>query len=223
MELKELYEYLEKIGVMTFSTIYNGEVHSRSAHFNGYDENGLYFRTMPNKPYGRQLIETKKLTVCGISNSEVTHEGNNAVFPPSFTVRLIGDVSYVTSETIIERSKSNDMLKVAADDIKKYPAMGKGNFIMNSFKGEIFSVDFEKVKSDHKVTRTRFGFGGATFNPAGVRVTDECIECGACEEVCSFNAIQEGSPYSCNPEHCDDCGSCIDVCPVGAIQESLVF
>jgi hypothetical protein len=46
MELKKLYQYIEEMGVMDFSTIYNNEVHSRSAHFNGFDEEGLYFRTI---------------------------------------------------------------------------------------------------------------------------------------------------------------------------------
>jgi len=223
MELKKLYQHIEDIGVMTFSTIYNNEVHSRCAHFNGFDEEGLYFRTMSNKPYARQLLETEKLTVCGISNSKASHIDGQAHFPPSFSLRLIGDVRYVPPEVIIEKAKTNDMLEVAALDIEAYPAMAKGNFVMHRFKGEIFDVDFERLHRDHKVIRTRFAFGGATFNPAGVRITKDCIECGLCKDTCSFKAIEEGTPYQCIPQYCDDCGSCIQVCPVGAIQESLVF
>lgn len=223
MELKELYKYIEEIGVLSFSTIYNDEVHSRSAHFNGYDEDGLYFRTMPNKPYGRQLLATKKLTVSGISNSKAEEIDGEAHFPPSFTLRLIGDVRFVSADEIREKAKASEMFKLAALDIEKYPAMGEGNFVLHSFKCEIFDVDFEFTKRDHKVLRTRFAFGGATFNPAGVQITDACIECGECKDVCSFAAIEEGTPYRCVPERCDDCGSCIRVCPVGAIEESLVF
>ncbi len=50
---------------MVFSTMHGDEVHSRVAHFNGYDEEGLYFRTMANKTFCKQLIETGKVTVCG--------------------------------------------------------------------------------------------------------------------------------------------------------------
>jgi ferredoxin len=223
MELKKLYQYIEEIGVMAFSTIYNDEVHSRSAHFNGFDEDGLYFRTMSNKPYARQLLETQKLTVCGISNSKALEKDGHAHFPPSFTLRLISDVRYVPPEVIIEKAKSNDMLKVAALDIEAYPAMAEGNFVMHRFKGEIYDVDFELLHRDHKLIRTRFAFGGATFNPAGVRIGEDCIECGLCKEICSFKAIEEGSPYRCIPEYCDDCGSCMLVCPVEAVQKSLVF
>lgn len=224
MDLETLYETIEKIGVMTFSTILNNEVHSRSAHFNGFDEDGLYFRTMANKPYGRQLRETGKLTVCGISDSTVQHAANGGVyFPPSFTIRLIGDIRFVPPEVIIEKAKSNERLKTAANDIVEYPAMAEGNFVMYRAKVEIYDADFEMEHRDHKLLRTRFSFGGATFNPAGVRITDQCIECGACKEACSFKAIEEGSPYRCISERCDDCGSCIRACPVDAIQESLVF
>lgn len=223
MELKELYKYTSEIGVLTFSTIHNGEVHSRSAHFNGYDEDGLYFRTMSNKPYFRQLRDTKKVTVAGISNTKAEEVDGHAQFPPSFSIRLIGDIRNVSAEEIIEKAKTNDMLKVAALDIEKYPAMGEGNFVLHSFKAEIFDVDFGFINRDHKLQRTRFAFGGATFNPAGVRINDNCIECGACEEACSFSAIEAGTPYRCNPERCDDCGSCILACPADAIEESLVF
>jgi ferredoxin len=223
MELEKLYEYIEQIGVMTFSTIHEGEVHSRSAHFNGFDEDGLYFRTMANKPYARQLLETGKLTVCGISDARVGHRSAAAGFPRSFTLRLIGEVRRVPPEVIVEKAKTNDLLKTAAQDIENYPAMADGNFVMHRAKGELFDVDFEKETREHKVIRTRFAFGGATFNPAGVRITDACIECGACKEVCSFQAIEAGTPYRCIPEYCDDCGSCLRVCPVDAIQESLVF
>jgi len=223
MKLETLYEYIEKIGVMSFSTMYQDEVHSRSAHFNGFDDDGLYFRTMANKPYARQLLKTGKLTVCGISDGRVSDAGGNLIFPPSFTLRLIGDVRFVSPEDIIEKAKTNPLLQTAAQDIVNYPAMANGNFVMYRAKGEIFDADFEMKHRDYKVLRTRFAFGGATFNPAGVRITDKCIECGVCKDICSFQAIEEGTPYRCIPEHCDDCGSCLQVCPVDAILESLVF
>lgn len=224
MNLATLYEYIEKIGVMSFSTISNDEVHSRSAHFNGFDDDGLYFRTMANKPYCRQLKETGKLTVCGISDSTVQHTANGDVyFPPSFTLRLVGDIRFVPPEAIIEKAKTHPLLQTAANDIVAYPAMGDGNFVMYRAKGEIFDVDFAMEHRDHKLLRTRFAFGGAAFNPSGVRITDQCIECGACKEICSFKAIEAGSPYRCIPERCDDCGSCLRVCPADAIVESLPF
>lgn len=225
MTISEIYTLADKIGILTFSTIHNGEVHSRSAHFNGYDDEGIYFRTMSNKPFGRQIMATKKVTVCGCSDPRVlSHDENGAPsFPQSYTIRIIGEVRRVTAEEIFEKAKTNEALKTAAQDIVKYPAMAEGNFMIHKAKFEVFSVDFAGVDSKYKVTRERDSFGGMSFNVAGPRITDACIECGKCKKVCSFFAIEEGSPYRVNPNHCDDCGSCIKACPVGAIEESLIF
>jgi len=57
-----------------------------------------------------------------------------------------------------------------------------------------------------------------------VKITDECISCGACEAECPNKAISEGqTSYVVNPELCTECvGShqtqqCIAICPVAAV------
>lgn len=225
MKIKEVYEYAEKIGILVFSTIHGDEVHSRVAHFNGYDEDGIYFRTMSNKPFGRQLIETNKVTVCGSTDGRILghEEDGTPIFPPSYSFRLIGEVRRVPEEVIREKVKTNKDFMMAANDMDKYPAMKEGNFVIYKAKGEIFDVDFHGRYRDHKLLRTRFSYGGATYNQAGPRITDSCIECGKCKEECTFKAIKEGSPYEIIPERCDDCGSCMLNCPVNAIEKSLTF
>ena len=49
-----------------------------------------------------------------------------------------------------------------------------------------------------------------------MRITDECLACGACAEECAFGAIKEGEIYVITDE-CTDCGACAEVCPAGAI------
>lgn len=225
MDIKKIYEYVEKIGVLVFSTISGNEVHSRIAHFNGYDDEGIYFRTMFNKPFGRQLVETGKVTVCGSTDTRIlgNKQDGTPIFPPSYSFRLIGEVKKVPTEIIKEKAKNNIELQIAANDIEKYPAMAEGNFVIYRGKGEIFDVDFEETNREHKLLRTRFSFGDVSFNPAGVRITNKCIGCGKCKKVCTFKAIEEGSPYKVISERCDDCGSCLMACPVNAIEKSLTF
>jgi len=54
-----------------------------------------------------------------------------------------------------------------------------------------------------------------------LKITDECISCGACEPDCPNQAITEGDTiYMIDPNRCTECvGShessrCVDVCPV---------
>jgi NAD-dependent dihydropyrimidine dehydrogenase PreA subunit len=53
-----------------------------------------------------------------------------------------------------------------------------------------------------------------------VIITDECIECGSCIEVCPEEAIQEGDgKHIIDQELCIECLSCLDECPNEAIIE----
>ncbi len=60
-------------------------------------------------------------------------------------------------------------------------------------------------------------------------ITDECINCGACEPECPNDAIYEGEEiYEINPELCTECkghydeSQCVEVCPVDCIPIGVV-
>ena len=51
-------------------------------------------------------------------------------------------------------------------------------------------------------------------------ISDECINCGACEAECPANCISEGDgKYVVNKDDCVSCGACAGVCPVDAPAE----
>ena len=59
-------------------------------------------------------------------------------------------------------------------------------------------------------------------------ITEDCINCGACEPECPNQAISEGETiYIINPERCTECvGSyessrCVAICPVDACYPDL--
>ncbi len=53
------------------------------------------------------------------------------------------------------------------------------------------------------------------------KITEECINCGACVDECPEEAISEGDEtHVIDPEKCTDCGSCVEVCPVEAIEQA---
>jgi NAD-dependent dihydropyrimidine dehydrogenase PreA subunit len=49
------------------------------------------------------------------------------------------------------------------------------------------------------------------------KITDDCIQCGACEPECPESAISViDGLYVIDPALCQDCAACADVCPTGA-------
>jgi len=51
-----------------------------------------------------------------------------------------------------------------------------------------------------------------------MKVTDECIGCGACTAVCPFGAIELKNDKAVMTDACTSCGACVETCPVGAIK-----
>ena len=52
-------------------------------------------------------------------------------------------------------------------------------------------------------------------------VSDECIQCGKCEELCRFSAISDSeTEIKIDSLRCEGCGVCEEVCPVDAISLS---
>ncbi|MEJ2657837.1 MAG: P-loop NTPase [Desulfobacterales bacterium] len=54
--------------------------------------------------------------------------------------------------------------------------------------------------------------GGGT----AVILTDRCIECGLCRDLCRWDAISEA--FEVDPVECEGCGVCVDFCPEQAID-----
>lgn len=52
------------------------------------------------------------------------------------------------------------------------------------------------------------------------KITDKCINCGACAGACPVSCIAQGDEKcEINKEMCIECGTCAGVCPVGAPEQ----
>jgi NAD-dependent dihydropyrimidine dehydrogenase PreA subunit len=50
------------------------------------------------------------------------------------------------------------------------------------------------------------------------KITDACVNCGACEGECPSNAISEKNGVRwIDPDACISCGACVESCPTEAI------
>ena len=49
-----------------------------------------------------------------------------------------------------------------------------------------------------------------------LRITDDCINCEACEPECPAEAILPGDIFRIIPEKCKPCKKCVQACPVDA-------
>jgi len=49
------------------------------------------------------------------------------------------------------------------------------------------------------------------------KITDACINCGACEADCPVGSIAAGDGIYVIDSSCIDCGACAGSCPVDAI------
>ena len=221
MRMEEVFELIEKIGCLAFSTLDEGTIHTRIARFFAHDPEGLYFLTMVTKPFYRQLTKRGKLAVCGIYPSgavECKDEHGMPLMQPGYSLRITGDVREVGFEAARKKAdEGHKGFQFAVYDISRYPAIRI--FCLHRGKGEVFDYDFEMRERDFKLKRERFSFGGESYNEAGCRISEDCTGCGACMDACSFKAIEAGSPYRIIGERCDECGNCILACPEGAIRE----
>ena len=73
--------------------------------------------------------------------------------------------------------------------------------------------------SKKPIERASFTFGGAQEKTEGYFITDACIGCQSCVEVCPQQCISaENIPLVINQANCLHCGNCLTVCPAEAVE-----
>lgn len=97
-----------------------------------------------------------------------------------------------------------DAISEILDGLKSFMEE-KGYESIGEFRGKIA----ERIKSPQTVDRRHLR--RAVIDP------DTCVECGACDDICIYGAIETARQPRAVNDRCDGCGLCVEICPHDAI------
>lgn len=167
------------------------------------DESSLYFLTAKGKSFYDRLIKREFLAFTAMKGKDTM---------TSVAVSVRGKVRELGFDKIPELFEKNPYMKEIYPTEESRRALTV--FQIYEGSGEWFDL------SKKPIERASFAFGKAEESPEGYVITDACIECSSCLDVCPQNCIKSDTiPYSIEQEHCLHCGNCYTVCPVGAVTK----
>ncbi len=167
------------------------------------DENSLYFLTAKGKGFYDRLKKRSFLALTAI-------KGQDTMSSVAVSVRgKVRELGYERIPALFEKNPYMHQIYPTEDAMHALTV-----FQVYEGTGEWFNL------SKKPIERASFTFGGAQEKKEGFFITDTCIGCGSCLQVCPQNCISTGSiPFRLEQEHCLHCGNCMKVCPVGAVQK----
>lgn len=118
--------------------------------------------------------------------------------------------NYVAMYDVPTKSESEQIISTADRTIKAISEQIKsGN-----------ALPFEKKSSFANIKSRQINpiFYSLFVKAKGFHVTDECISCGKCEELCPLNNIRLSNGKPVYGENCTHCMACICSCPTEAIE-----
>ncbi|MEA1961514.1 MAG: ATP-binding protein [Bacillota bacterium] len=85
------------------------------------------------------------------------------------------------------------------------------------FAEHCVACDYDVDASNLHILLNPDGIEAHPFSSSDVAVIDPegCTQCGLCEEICRFDAIED---FQVSPLACEGCAFCFHVCPVDAIK-----
>lgn len=169
------------------------------------DENSLYFLTAKGKSFYDRLKKRQFLALTAMKGEDTMS---------SVAVSLRGKVRELGYDRIPELFEKNPYMKTIYPTEESMQALTV--FQIYEGTGEWFDL------SKKPIERASFTFGGAKTKEDGYFISNACIGCGSCVEVCPQKCIiTEDIPYVIEQDHCLHCGNCHTVCPVSAVKKQL--
>ncbi len=165
------------------------------------DEGGLYFLTAKGKNFYSRLTAHKYVSLSGMKGCDTMH---------CIAVSVRGRVREVGSGMLPVLLEENPYMY----EIYPTPDSRKALTVFQLYEGcgEWFDL------SKKPVERAEFSFGGGNNEKSGYEISEKCIGCGECTNVCPQDCIViSGGRAFIKQENCLHCGGCADICPASAV------
>ena len=165
------------------------------------DDNSLYFLTAKGKNFYDRLKDKNLLAFTGMKGEDTMSR---------VAVSIRGKVRELGNKKLSKLFEKNKYMYEIYPTVESRQALTV--FQIYEGNGEWFDL------SKKPIERANFTFGNAIQERSRYFITDSCIGCNKCIEVCPQNCIIIDSiPYVIEQNHCLHCGNCFRVCPVGAV------
>lgn len=189
------FALMEEIRDLCFATSEDNTPHVRIIDLMDIRGDSIYFLTARGKHFYKQIMKNPEIAVSGMNTDYLS-------------VRIKGRAKQAGPEVRASVLNKNPHIKEMYGNAVSILEV----FSIDAGAGEIFDLSASKPK------RLRFGFGGMEPKKSAYVITDACIECGQCQEVCPEDAIEEGTPYRIIESQCLECGMCSETCPEEAVR-----
>ena len=165
------------------------------------DGDSLYFLTARGKGFYDRLNKRRFLAITAIKGEDTMS---------SVAISIRGKVREIGYDKIPELFEKNPYMHEIYPTEESMRALSV--FQIHEGSGEWFDL------SRMPIERASFTFGGADQREEGYFITDACVGCQSCVEVCPQQCIDASSvPLVIRQDHCLRCGNCMKACPAGAV------
>lgn len=192
--LKQVREVID--GVLS-TTDKNGNPQSRVIDIMHIDGETVYFLTARGKNVYYEIMNNPKVSYINFKDNK--------------SVRITGN-----AEKIKDQKKWIDLMFEENKYMNNvYP--GNARYILEPFKITDGEIEFFDL-TQKPILRESFIIGDGEITEKGFVISEDCIECGTCQDLCPQQVIKEGTPFEIQSNHCLHCGLCFENCPAEAIK-----